>query len=427
MFCFSRNKIGVLFIYLLSAIIWYVYNATYRKVYGDVVDKLPTIEMPYFMKCPVKYAKCEEGYIDGWSYLHIALHFIAGFFFPGEDLFVIFLSYLTEAMEYFAGYRARFIVDPLINYVSYKIGELFNPREYQSPLRISKVVLLLLILTLLIALQGVSKNRLFWQEKHSKYPTKKGDTLRVVSYNIAHGRGDLETDHHYDLWYNFKASNKNERVKKIGERLKDYDVAFLCEVDFNCLWNFYKNHCSLINEGAQFPYIINQVNYDILPIGRWGNVLLSRYPIVKAEKVDLEPEKSFRSFGGKKDGIYCEIQVGDKLVKIIGIHLYPDEESRKKQLEEVLKIAKEKDVDLLLGDLNEPYKNLQPLLYTKELKLMRDSSRRSRRGTRQDGNEVDHILYKGEKLQPLSECVTDLGMNGLSDHPAKSQVFKLKV
>jgi hypothetical protein len=111
--------------------------------------------------------------------------------------------------------------------------------------------------------------------------------LRVATYNIAHGRGLAS--------HNFQgggAGLRRARLEEIGEGLRaaDADIVVLQEVDVEALWSHHVDQSRVIGIHAGLPYRAVQINFDMrlgVTAFRFGNAILSRYPIVSAELVEL--------------------------------------------------------------------------------------------------------------------------------------------
>ncbi len=119
---------GMIIILGLSMASWFFYNKFHRKHNGDSFE-FTVFKFPHQMKClfpnvALKEYKndCDNADFDGWSVLHVILYTIMGILFPGEYIIVLFLSIFSELWEYLSGWRARWIVDPIVNIVSYWIG-----------------------------------------------------------------------------------------------------------------------------------------------------------------------------------------------------------------------------------------------------------------------------------------------------------------
>lgn len=117
------NINGILGVHAVAGLLWFLYNVTVRKVYGDLIsDKLPVLKLGTGFKCMLKHEKCEEGDMDGWSVMHIIVNFICGYWFPDEYAFIGILALATELFEARLGYRPRYILDPITNVSAYALG-----------------------------------------------------------------------------------------------------------------------------------------------------------------------------------------------------------------------------------------------------------------------------------------------------------------
>lgn len=131
---FGRNdciKITVLLI--IWVIIWMVYNVTIRPMYPNPLLDDPLtcykISLPDCMKCYIKEVStnpnnndCTKEDIDGWTLGHIAIYYTIGLFVPTIHFEVFIISMICEIWEYFCGWRARWVVDPLTNLLGYQLG-----------------------------------------------------------------------------------------------------------------------------------------------------------------------------------------------------------------------------------------------------------------------------------------------------------------
>lgn len=185
----------------------------------------------------------------------------------------------------------------------------------------------------------------------SKNPTR----LRIATYNIAHGRGLAESN-----WDGTQAERES-RLKQIASLLLELqlDVVVLNEVDFNSTWSGGINEARLIATQAGFPYVVEQVSYDTgLPFFyvRFGNVLLSRYPIINAELIDFPTYLHWEALvGGKKRGLLCELQLSDtEVVRVLAVHLeHRDETTRVASAEIIIGLARQDGPPLIVaGDFN---------------------------------------------------------------------------
>jgi hypothetical protein len=124
-------KIGIILIFWVF--MWFLYNICIRPLckdpfYGDPFST-HRIELPDCMKCYFKNIStdpkkndCTNEAINGWSFGHILIYFSLGLFCPNMFTEVIIISILCEVWEYYAGWRARWLLDPITNIVGYLLG-----------------------------------------------------------------------------------------------------------------------------------------------------------------------------------------------------------------------------------------------------------------------------------------------------------------
>ena len=152
--------------------------------------------------------------------------------------------------------------------------------------------------------------------------------LRIACYNIAHGRGLAVSN-----WGGGDRAARSARLDQIAELLRtmDADVVVLNEVDFDSSWSNSVNQAQYLAEKAGYAYRVEQRNLDarfLVWTWRYGNVVLSRYPIVHAEVVDLPGYARWETvLAGKKRSVICDIEFGDRTVRVIGAHLSHRSES----------------------------------------------------------------------------------------------------
>ncbi|XWV25250.1 hypothetical protein QJ856_gp0522 [Tupanvirus deep ocean] len=118
------KKIVILLI--IFAIIWQIYNYTYRARYGDFLKNIKIADVPHSVKCFFNEPGCEEGDIDGWAIVHGLMFFIIGLIVPNQYLAVIVISIIFEIVQPYLGNKARYILNPLINLTGYAIGSILS-------------------------------------------------------------------------------------------------------------------------------------------------------------------------------------------------------------------------------------------------------------------------------------------------------------
>jgi hypothetical protein len=131
----QKNFNITLVVITVWVLLWFLYNAFVRSMYpnpklDDPLTKF-SIELPSFLKCNIKNVSknpkdndCNKENLDGWSIAHFFIYYSIGLFVPNAHLLMLIISYICESWEYFMGWRARWIADPLTNLLGYHIGTL---------------------------------------------------------------------------------------------------------------------------------------------------------------------------------------------------------------------------------------------------------------------------------------------------------------
>lgn len=189
----------------------------------------------------------------------------------------------------------------------------------------------------------------------SAEPTSTVQSLRILTYNIAHGRGATN-----DNWAE-RGDAKRERIAAIAKLIaaQKPDVVVLNEVDFNTVWSGGRNQAAAIAEQAGFRYRVEQRNIDFrFAYGSWkfGNAVLSQYPVVTAEVVDYPPVAAWESwFAGKKRGVVCTLELSPgQRMQVVAVHLETrDVATRVRSARVLLRLKQEAALPMVLaGDFN---------------------------------------------------------------------------
>ncbi|MDP6636995.1 MAG: endonuclease/exonuclease/phosphatase family protein [Phycisphaerae bacterium] len=226
-------------------------------------------------------------------------------------------------------------------------------------------VLGLLVLTVMVCLVWFFTNRALSPLNAVRIETVRVDgaeagsfdgTLRVVTFNIAHGRGLTGSN-----WQLGRKEAQLSRLDQIAALLRDAnaDIVVLNEVDFDAVWTSGVNQARYIARKAGFPFLAEQRNFDMaIPFFslRWGNAILSKRPIANAQCVNFAAHATWeRIVAGHKKGLLCEIELGDgSVTRVLGVHLDTRSESTRlpaaKQIENIR--AESKTPLILAGDMN---------------------------------------------------------------------------
>ena len=182
-------------------------------------------------------------------------------------------------------------------------------------------------------------------------------TLRLASYNIAHGRGDGPSSRN---WTGESRSRRLQRLDEIAQLLRNAnaDVLVLNEVDFDTSWSRGINQAEELATRAGYPYWVEERNLDFRFLHwtwRFGNAVLSKHPITSAQAIDLPAYSAWETLlVGKKRGVLCEVEVGGQNIQIAGVHLcHRSENIRAKSAAMLARMASESAVPFfVIGDLN---------------------------------------------------------------------------
>ena len=179
--------------------------------------------------------------------------------------------------------------------------------------------------------------------------------LRIACYNIAHGRGTAVSN-----WEGGSRAERTRRLDRIAELIRgiDADVLVLNEVDFDSSWSHSVNQARYLAEKAGYPYWAEQRNLDFRILAwkwRFGNAILSKYPISNARVVDLPGYSNWETvLAGKKRGLVCDIALDDRAIRVVGVHLSHRSESlRVSSAAALVDIAAQSSLPTIVaGDLN---------------------------------------------------------------------------
>ena len=156
-----------------------------------------------------------------------------------------------------------------------------------------------------------------------KEETEPENYVRIAAYNIAHGRGNGPVDN----WNRDSSEEEAQRLGRIAEAIAvtNADVVVLNECDFDCTWSQRINQAEIIARQAGFSYRCEQPNFDVsLPFRRWrfGNCILSRWPIRDPERVSYPPlSEKENLLVGNHNGLLATIQHPAGSFRIVAVHL----------------------------------------------------------------------------------------------------------
>ncbi len=183
------------------------------------------------------------------------------------------------------------------------------------------------------------------------------DRLVIGSFNIAHGRGGIKGATN---WQKGPPKMRVAHLKAIAQQLHDAkaDVVVLNEVDFSTAWSDHLNQAEIIATHAGYPYVVEQRNLDFsFPFYsfRFGNVILSHYPISEVRFIDFPPySRSEDLFAGNHDGLFGRIETPFGPVGIVAVHLeYRSEAVRVECVRQIIKLSQSIPFPIIAaGDFN---------------------------------------------------------------------------
>lgn len=162
-----------------------------------------------------------------------------------------------------------------------------------------------------------------------------GGPVRVLAWNIAHGRGDLGP-HPLRNWRGGSASERDARLRSIADVIRnvDADVVVINEADFDAAWSGGVNQAKFLAEAAGYPVRVEQRNFDMrVPFLRlgFGNAVLSRLPVEEVQWVELPAHSDLEELlVGSKEAVLVKVRTGETSIAVVAIHLeYRSEETRR--------------------------------------------------------------------------------------------------
>lgn len=182
--------------------------------------------------------------------------------------------------------------------------------------------------------------------------------LRIATLNIAHGRGaQLGSSN----WTDENSQQRRERLTQIGQLLARHnlDIVILNEVDFDSIWSHHVDQAEAIAQAGRFQHVVRQSNFDVYSFMtslRFGNAVLSKYRVIRAEYRPL-PALSWieNVLAGNHDSLFVELELsGAQRLGVWAVHLeVRDEAIRRRAIETILADYPPLTLPtVLLGDLN---------------------------------------------------------------------------
>lgn len=181
--------------------------------------------------------------------------------------------------------------------------------------------------------------------------------LRLVTFNIAHGRGLNPIQ---GLTTQKKLRANLRRIAGLLDRLAP-DVVALQEIDERSRWAGNFDHLDYLRVHTRFPHSVFGINNRRTGLLNlcYGNAVLSRFPIRSAETVVFGQRRL-----GEKGFLYIELEVDGRCLPIVNLHLhFGSRKQRLLQLDRLLSWLREKHrlhaktwavPPVICGDFNNP-------------------------------------------------------------------------
>lgn len=190
-------------------------------------------------------------------------------------------------------------------------------------------------------------------------PSRAPESLRVVTYNLSHGRGPGGKRAEGGRG---ASSEMLERLERVGEQFGTLglDLIALQSVDFDSWRSGGLDQAEVVARAAGFPYIVRQRNVDTgIPFFRrvaHGNALLSRFPVVEAARVEFSPLSNWeKARSGNPDGLLVTVRIGaDRDIRVLVTKLESrSEEVRVRAAGEIVSLQRASRLPMLvMGTLN---------------------------------------------------------------------------
>lgn len=273
-------------------------------------------------------------------------------------------------------------------------------------------------------------------------PVRLDGKVRILAWNIAHGRGDTEQGVLRN-WMGGSRAERRDRLEEMAEVLRrvDADVVVLNEVDFDAGWSGGIDQAAFLARTARYPNRVEQRNFDFrVPFESWafGNALLTRFPIIDVRWIDL-PEHSRLEDAvlGSKEAALVRLRIGDDSLSIVPVHLeFRAGDTRLRAVPVLERVREDEPAPLVLaGDFNTAPPGWPEAIPTTALGRLLDLGWRSTRAEGAPGAEQltfptydplesrDWILVEPE-LEVVETRVVR-GAERLSDHAPVLAVIRM--
>jgi len=256
------------------------------------------------------------------------------------------------------------------------------------------------------------KPRLTIRETGAVPAAEPGATLRLVTLNVAHGRGDSLNQ----IFLNRKAFDSNLEAISRTLRRTGADIVALQEVDGESLWSGSFDHAERLAAQAGYPWR-SHAEHASSWLFSFGTAVLSRLPIVDglAETFPPSPPTLRKGFVISQVAWPHPDSPADTLhVDIVSVHLdFLSRETRTRQIDQLVDtLSPRRNPLIVLGDFNSEWQSqdspVQEL--TRRLNLQAFRPQASHLATHQD-TRIDWIFLSPglefRRYEVLPEVVSD--------------------
>jgi len=189
--------------------------------------------------------------------------------------------------------------------------------------------------------------------------------LRLLSYNLQVGIGCQKvSDYLKQSWRHLLPDRKRQQnLERVAEKLKDFDVAALQEVDAGSLRTRFINQVDFLAQRGGFHFWYQQRNRNLGQFAAHSNGLLSQ---IEAQKV------THHRLPGRIPGrglIEAHLGQGEHKLVIFAAHLALSQIARSQQLGYIASLARRHRYYVLLGDMNCPRAQVADEFYRQGLRI----------------------------------------------------------
>lgn len=189
------------------------------------------------------------------------------------------------------------------------------------------------------------------------------ESIRLLSYNIHVGLPfQRYRDYVIGNWrHRISHLYRLRNLKDIATVVKNYDLVALQEVDCGSLRSGFINQVEYLATQGDFSYWHYQINRNLGQLAKFGNGIISKFPMTKIINHRLPGTLPGRG------AIEVVLGSGPKPLVLILLHLALGKRSRDRQLRYIADLVQVREYVVVMGDMNCTMRDLMrqsPLNYT---------------------------------------------------------------